>query len=66
MVILDASGKTLATSIGPEGNIGYPYQPAEIADFLSMLKSTRSRLTDAQLESIAAELTAWRVPREEK
>ncbi|MFM7166224.1 MAG: thioredoxin family protein [Planctomycetaceae bacterium] len=66
MVILDASGKTLATSIGPEGNIGYPYQPAEIAHFLSMLKSTRSRLTDAQLESIAAELTAWRVSREEQ
>ena len=66
MVILDATGKTVATSIGPEGNIGYPYQPAEIAHFISMLRSTRSRLTDAQLESIAAELTAWRVSREEQ
>jgi len=66
MVILDASGKTVATSIGPEGNIGYPYQPGEIAHFISMLRSTRSRLTDAQLESIAAELTAWRVSREEQ
>lgn len=31
MVILDSSGKTLATSLGPGGNIGYPYQPEELS-----------------------------------
>jgi thioredoxin-related protein len=31
MVILDTSGKTLTSSFGPDGNIGYPFQPNEIA-----------------------------------
>lgn len=66
MVILDSTGKTVATSIGPEGNIGYPYQPQEIAHFLTMLKSTRKRLTDADLEAIAADLTAYRVAQDAK
>jgi thioredoxin-related protein len=64
IVILDASGKTLATSIGPEGNIGYPYQPQEIAHFITMLRSTCKRLSETDLESLAADLTAYRVARE--
>lgn len=66
MVILDTSGKTLATSIGPQGNIGYPAQPQEIAHFVAMLKSTRNRLTDTEIESLAADLTAWRAAQEAK
>jgi len=64
MVILDPSGKTLATSIGPGGNIGYPYQPEEIEHFVTMLKATKNRLTDAEMESIVADLNAYRVARE--
>ncbi|MFN5051630.1 MAG: thioredoxin family protein [Planctomyces sp.] len=64
MVILDASGKILATSIASEGNIGYPYQPQEIAHFIAMLKSTCKRLTDADLEAISADLNAYRVARD--
>lgn len=66
IVILDPSGKPLATSIAPEGNIGYPYQPSEIDHFVSMLRSTRQKLTDADLEKIHADLTAYRTERESK
>ena len=66
MVILDASGKELASSHGPDGNIGYPYQPNEIAHFITMLRDTRKRLTDADLDSIAADLNAYRDKREAK
>jgi hypothetical protein len=38
MAILDGEGKKLVTSDGPQGNIGYPGTPAEIAWFLEMLK----------------------------
>ena len=43
-VILDASGKPLTNSDGPNGNIGYPAEPQEIAHFLSMLKQTARTL----------------------
>ncbi len=66
MVILDASGKELASSHGPDGNIGYPYQPNEIAHFITMLRDTRKRLTDADLDSIAADLNLYRDQREAK
>lgn len=66
MVILDPSGKTLATSIGPGGNIGYPYQPEEIEHFVTMLKTTKNRLTDAEIEAIVADLNAYRTARETK
>ncbi|MCA9010418.1 MAG: thioredoxin family protein [Planctomycetaceae bacterium] len=66
MVILDASGKELASSHGPDGNIGYPYQPNEIAHFITMLRDSRKNLTDANLDTIAADLNAYRDEREAK
>lgn len=66
IVILDPSGKTLATSIAPEGNIGYPYEPSEVDHFIAMLRSTRQKLTDAELEKLHADLTAYRTERESK
>ena len=66
MVILDASGKERASSSGPEGNIGYPYQPNEIAHFITMLRDSRQKLTDTQLETISADLHAYREQREAK
>ena len=66
MVILDASGKQLASSHGPGGNIGYPYQPNEIAHFITMLRDTRKRLTEADLDAIVADLNAYRDKREAK
>ena len=55
---MDAAGqgKALATSDGPEGNVGFPYQPAEVAHFLGMLKQS-TKLTPEQLASIAKVLT---------
>ena len=66
MVVLDASGKELASSHGPDGNIGYPFQPNEIAHFMTMLRDTRTRLTDADLDVIAADLNSYRDKREAK
>ena len=39
MSILDGDGKKLVTSDGPQGNIGYPAKPEEIAYFVEMLKN---------------------------
>jgi thioredoxin-related protein len=66
MVILDASGKVLATSIGPEGNIGYPVRPAEIEFFLRMLAATKQRLKPNDLQHLRADLDAFRVKFEER
>jgi len=64
MVILDGSGKVLATSIGPKGNCGYPASPEEIDHFLSMLSGTKQRLKDADLQTLRADLNAYRIERE--
>lgn len=67
MVILDAEGKRLASSVGPAGsNIGYPSQPAEIDHFRTMLKGTRKRLTDSDLDTFGAALNAAREEHERK
>jgi thioredoxin-related protein len=65
-VILDETGKTLATSVGPKGNIGYPFQAPEIDHFMGMLRETRQKLTDAELEQLQADLVAYREERESK
>lgn len=39
MVFLDGSGKEVINSDGPNGNIGYPVQEAEIAHFVRMLEA---------------------------
>lgn len=55
MAILDAKGKTLATSDNSEGeNIGFPsYEdPDGIKHFMHMLKSTAQRLTEDELKAL--------------
>jgi thioredoxin-related protein len=66
IVILDSSGKTLSSSFGPEGNIGHPYQPNEIAHFIKMLKETRQNITDEDLKTIEADLHKVREEQEAK
>lgn len=56
MAILDAEGKTLATSDGPDGNIGFPNSEAGIQHFAQMLRLTASRMSDAELEGVIADL----------
>lgn len=52
MTVLDATGKELVTSDAPQGNVGCPAQPHEIAWFRTMLERTRSKLKDADLDAI--------------
>jgi thioredoxin-related protein len=54
--ILDAKGKSLATSDGPGGNIGYPAKPDEIGHFLSMVKGQRRHIDDRQLDQLRKSL----------
>jgi hypothetical protein len=56
-VFLDAKGKAVATSDGPKGNIGFPYEPHEITHFVGMLQAARQRLSDAEIEELRQSLT---------
>ena len=51
-----ALGKVLVTSQGPQGNIGYPGQPAEIDHFMKMIKSSTNALSPEDLKTIEAVL----------
>ena len=55
---LDKDGRILITSTKPgAGNIGFPVDPkTEIPHFIHMLETTRSKITNADIELIAAEL----------
>lgn len=54
---LDANGKVLVDSDGPDGqNIGYPAQPNEISHFIGMLKKAANKLTPDQIGKIEAAL----------
>jgi internalin A len=56
VAILDAEGKVLATSNGPDGqNLGFPYDSISVEHYLKMLSSTAQRMTGEQL----GELRRW-------
>jgi thioredoxin-related protein len=55
-VILDSQGKSLATADSPRGNIGYPFQPAEIDHFLGTVKDTARRIDGGQLDQLRKSL----------
>jgi thiol-disulfide isomerase/thioredoxin len=57
--ILDADGATLITSDGPQGNIGYPFQPHEIEHFVAMLNQTRQHLREEQVASLRQDLEQY-------
>jgi hypothetical protein len=52
MAILAADGNVLATSDGPDGNIGYPRTKQNRDYFQKMLSSTSQRLTNDELAAI--------------
>ena len=64
--ILDAQGKKLITSDGPEGNVGFPYQPEEIAHFETMVAKTAVNITPEERKQLAESLTANREAEEAK
>lgn len=45
---LAGDGKTLATSTGEKGNVGFPYEDFEIAHFVEMLKATSLATEDVE------------------
>lgn len=51
-VFLDPHGLALATSDGPDGNVGFPATPEEISHFVSMLKKTVRRIKPEQISQI--------------
>lgn len=60
-VMVNAEGKELATSDDPKAkgvnkNIGFPATTEEIAHFVTMLKATKKRMTDKDIEAVAASL----------
>jgi thiol-disulfide isomerase/thioredoxin len=55
---VDRDGKVVTDSDGPEGNVGYPVKPVEIAHFIGMLRKAATRLTPDQIGRIEAELKA--------
>ncbi len=60
-VFLDAQGNALATSDGADGkNIGFPYQPAEIEHFVTMLAKSCKRLSPEDVGVLTRSLTAVR------
>ena len=50
--ILDAKGELLISSVGPQGNIGYPVKPDEIAHFIRMISETAWNMTSEQISVI--------------
>ena len=57
MVFLDSDGNPLITSDGPNGNIGYPAEPAEKVHFEQMLRASARHLNDADVESLLTALS---------
>lgn len=56
--VVDHNGAKLSDSNSSKGNIGFPTAPEEIAHFMTMLRSTRSTITDKELATIEASLAA--------
>jgi thioredoxin-related protein len=54
--ILDVQGKSLVTSDGPRGNVGYPAKPEEIAHFLAMVKGQARRIDAGQVGQLRKSL----------
>jgi hypothetical protein len=54
--ILDTQGKSLATADGPNGNIGYPFEPKEIDQFLAIVHEEGRRIEAREIEQLRRSL----------
>lgn len=52
MAIVSSDRKVLATSVGPDGNIGYPSNETSKAHLREMLESTSKRLTPDDIDAL--------------
>lgn len=57
-VFTDAEMKPLATSDGPEGNIGCPVMAKEISHFIDMLHKVRKNMNEADVAAVQNALEA--------
>ncbi|MAH66997.1 MAG: hypothetical protein CMJ27_11530 [Phycisphaerae bacterium] len=65
-VFLAGDGRTLATSDGPDGNVGFPSTDGEIGAFTTALKKADPTFTDAEIDTLSKSLVANRKAREAK
>lgn len=57
-VILNADGKKIGDSVAtPDGNIGFPAAPAEIAHFVKTVRATASNLSEKDISTLEAGLS---------
>jgi thiol-disulfide isomerase/thioredoxin len=54
--ILDADEKVLGDSGDGKDNVGFPYEPHEIAHYAKVMKKACPKLTDADVEMLTAKL----------
>ena len=59
IAMLDSAGNELATSDGPDGNIGCPVQPSEIEHFMRMISQSDKGYTPGELVRINKALKAF-------
>lgn len=55
-VFLDGKGQAVIDSVGPKGNVGFPYEDAEVEHFVKMLQTAKRKLTDADIELLRKSL----------
>ena len=65
-VFLAGDGRTLATSDGPDGNVGFPSTDGEIGAFTTALKKADPTFTNAEIDTLSESLVANRKAREAK
>jgi len=53
---IDANDKLIATSTGPDGNVGFPAKTSEWAHFKSMLEKAKRHLRDAEIAALVTSL----------
>lgn len=53
---MGGDGKVIASSMGPDGNIGFPAADAEIAHFESMLKKVHKSMCDGDIQELGESL----------
>ena len=63
---LGGDGQPIATSTGPKGNVGMPWQPDEVDHFKTMLDGSKRRLTAAEIDALVASIREFRKKEEKK
>lgn len=63
---LGPDGQPVATSTGPKGNVGMPWQPHEVDHFETMLVKAKRHLSDAEIAALVASIREFRKKAEAK